>query len=71
MTPQPGERDQAPPQEATMLILTLKPEETVFIGDNIRLMVVGIRGKEVSLGIEAPPDILVLRGKIKKKDSRR
>ena len=44
-----------------MLILTRKVGETILIGENIRIMVVQIRGKQVRLGIEAPPDLLVLR----------
>ncbi|MBU4233870.1 MAG: carbon storage regulator [Proteobacteria bacterium] len=45
-----------------MLLLTRKVNETVLIGENIRIMVVAIRGKQVRLGIETPPDLLVLRG---------
>jgi carbon storage regulator CsrA len=48
-----------------MLLLTRKVNETVLIGENIRIMVVQVRGKQVRLGIEAPPDLLVLRGKEK------
>jgi len=44
-----------------MLILTRKVGETVLIGENIRIMVVEVRGKQIRLGIEAPPDLLVLR----------
>jgi carbon storage regulator len=44
-----------------MLILTLKVNKTFLIGENIRIMVVEVRGKQVRLGIEAPPDLLVLR----------
>ena len=44
-----------------MLILTRKVGETVLIGENIRITVVQIRGKQIRLGIEAPPDLLVLR----------
>jgi carbon storage regulator len=44
-----------------MLILTRKVGETVLIGENIRIMVVQVRGKQVRLGIEAPADLLVLR----------
>ena len=44
-----------------MLILTRKVGETVLIGENIRILVVQIRGKQIRLGIEAPPDLLVLR----------
>jgi len=44
-----------------MLILTRKEGEAVEIGD-IRILVVKIRGKQVRLGIEAPPGTLILRG---------
>jgi carbon storage regulator len=44
-----------------MLILTRKVDEIVVIGDNIKVKVIQIRGKQVRLGIEAPPDLLVLR----------
>jgi len=44
-----------------MLILTRKVGETVLIGENIRIMVVEVRGKQIRLGIEAPLDLLVLR----------
>jgi len=44
-----------------MLILTRIGGETILIGENIRIMVVHIRGKQIRLGIEAPPDLLILR----------
>jgi carbon storage regulator len=44
-----------------MLILTRKVGETVLIGENIRIIVVQVQGKQVRLGIDAPPDLLVLR----------
>ena len=44
-----------------MLILTRKVDEVVVIGDHIKGQVIQIRGKQVRLGIEAPPDLLVLR----------
>jgi len=46
-----------------LLSLTEKLVKTVLIGKNIRIMVVEVRGKQVRLGIEAPPDLLVLRTK--------
>jgi carbon storage regulator len=48
-----------------MLILTRKENETIHIGENISIKIVEIRGKQVRLGIEAPADILVLRGEMK------
>jgi carbon storage regulator len=44
-----------------MLILTRKIGETILIGDNIPVMIVQVLGKQVLLGIEAPPELLVLR----------
>ena len=47
-----------------MLILTLKEDEKILLGDKITVMVVEIRGKQIRLGIEAPGDFLVLREKL-------
>jgi len=47
-----------------MLILTRKIGECITIGDKIRVYVVGIRGKQVRLGIEAPADAVVHREEI-------
>ena len=47
-----------------MLILTRKMGESLIIQDNIRILVLGLRGKQVRLGIEAPEDVLVLREEI-------
>ncbi len=44
-----------------MLILTRKIGEGLLIGNNIRVVVLEIRGKQVRLGVEAPGDIAVLR----------
>ena len=38
-----------------MLILTRKVDEVVVIGDHIKGQVIQIRGKQIRLGIEAPP----------------
>lgn len=47
-----------------MLVVTLKENEKVLIGDNVHLIVVEIHGKQVRLGIEAPPGVLILREKL-------
>jgi carbon storage regulator CsrA len=47
-----------------VLILTRKSGEGLFIGDDIRLTVLEIRGKQIRLGIEAPPNVVVLREEI-------
>jgi flagellar assembly factor FliW len=47
-----------------VLILTRKIGESILVGDNIRLVVLEIRGRQIRLGIEAPADIVVLREEI-------
>ncbi len=47
-----------------MLVVTLKEDEKILLGDNATIMVVEIRGKQIRLGIEAPADVLVLREKL-------
>ncbi len=47
-----------------MLILTRRIGEGVFIGDNVRVVVLEVRGKQVRLGIEAPIEVVVLRDEI-------
>lgn len=37
-----------------MLILTRRPRETITIGNDITVSVIGIRGNQVKLGIAAP-----------------
>jgi len=50
-----------------MLILTLKKDEKIFIGENISVTMVQIRGNDVRVGIDAPTDITILRDKVLKK----
>ncbi|MDZ7373232.1 MAG: carbon storage regulator CsrA [candidate division KSB1 bacterium] len=47
-----------------MLVLTRKLGESIVIGDNIRVTVVEIHGKQVRLGVEAPRDVSVHRGEV-------
>ena len=44
-----------------MLILTRKIGESLIIGDQIRITVLEVRGRQVRLGIQAPGDVVVLR----------
>jgi carbon storage regulator len=44
-----------------MLILSRKSNESIVIGDNIRITVASIRGRYVRVGVEAPKDIAILR----------
>jgi carbon storage regulator len=47
-----------------MLILTRKKDESILIGDNIVVTVLGISGNQVRLGIDAPRDVAVHREEI-------
>lgn len=47
-----------------MLILTRKPGETLRIGPDIVVTVLGVNGQQVRLGIEAPKDVAVHREEV-------
>ena len=47
-----------------MLVLSRLRDETIVIGDNIRITVVDIRGDKVRLGITAPKEIAVHRKEV-------
>ncbi len=47
-----------------MLVLTRKLGETIVISDNIKVTVIGVSGKQVKLGIEAPRGISVHREEV-------
>ena len=44
-----------------MLVLTRKINETVVIGENIRVTISAIRGRTVRLGIEARQEVAIVR----------
>jgi carbon storage regulator len=47
-----------------MLILTRRVGETVMVGRDITVQVVGVKGTQVRLGIGAPKDIAIHRKEI-------
>lgn len=47
-----------------MLVLSRLKDEVIRIGDEIRIVVVEIRGDKVRLGIECPKDIPVHRQEV-------
>ncbi len=44
-----------------MLILTRLPGQTLLIGDDIVIEVLGVEGHQVRVGLTAPSDITILR----------
>ncbi len=47
-----------------MLILTRRVGESLMIGDNVNVTVLGIRGNQVRIGVDAPKDVAVHREEI-------
>jgi carbon storage regulator len=47
-----------------VLVLTRKEREEIAIGDDITIVVMQIKGKQVRLGIKASPNISVHRGEV-------
>lgn len=47
-----------------MLILTRKLGESITIGDDIKVSVLGIHGRQVRLGIDAPQEVVVHREEV-------
>ena len=47
-----------------MLILTRRVGESLIIGDDVNVTVLGVKGNQVRLGVNAPKDISVHREEI-------
>ncbi len=51
-----------------MLVLSRRERERVRLGDSIVVTIVRVSGDKVRLGIEAPPDVLVLRDELEPRE---
>lgn len=47
-----------------MLVLTRKLKESIMIGDDIEITIVGIDGDQIKLGINAPRDVDIHRKEV-------
>lgn len=47
-----------------MLVLSRQRDETIIIGDSIRITIVEVRGDKVRIGIDAPRDVTVHRQEV-------
>lgn len=48
-----------------MLILSRKLEEAIWLGDNIKIKIMGIEKGTVKIGIDAPSNVTILREELK------
>jgi carbon storage regulator len=53
-----------------MLILTRRPAETIYIGEQVTVTVLGVVGNQVRFGIEAPRSITIDRAEIYERKKR-
>ena len=47
-----------------MLILTRRVGEVIMVGDDVTVTVLGVKGNQVRIGVEAPKDVAVHREEI-------
>jgi carbon storage regulator len=47
-----------------MLILSRRTDESIVIGDEVTITILRVKGKQVRIGITAPPDVSVHREEI-------
>ena len=47
-----------------MLILTRRIGETLMVGDDVTITVLGVKGNQVRIGVNAPRDVAVHREEI-------
>ncbi len=54
-----------------MLLLSRKVGERIVIGENITIEVIKIKGNRITLGLNAPADVTILRGELTKPFAKR
>lgn len=47
-----------------MLVLTRKLNQEILIGENVKITVLKVKGNTVRLGIEAPPEVRIVRSEL-------
>lgn len=48
-----------------MLILSMRPEETICVGENVEVVLLAIRGGQIRVGFKAPKDIRIDRKSVR------
>lgn len=49
-----------------MLVLTRKLNQEILVGENVKITVLKVKGNTVRLGIEAPPEVRIVRSELPK-----
>jgi len=49
-----------------MLVLSRKAGETIWIGEDVEIVISEVKGDQVKIGIRAPRNIEVIRGELRK-----
>ncbi len=47
-----------------MLILTRRPGESLYLGDDIKITGLSVQGRQIKLGLEVPDDMTVYREEV-------
>lgn len=47
-----------------MLILTRKPGESIYLGEDIKITILGLQGKQIKVGLDVPEDMTVYREEV-------
>ena len=53
-----------------MLVLTRKAEESIAIGNQIKVVILGVRGNTVRIGVDAPDEISIRRMELPMRNER-
>ena len=53
-----------------MLVLTRKVGETIWIGENVEIVISEVKGEQVKVAINAPRNIEIVRGELRKEVSK-
>lgn len=53
-----------------MLLLTRRPGESLLIGDDVTVRVLGVKGNQVRIGIDAPDDVRIVREELLDRDKK-
>ncbi|RKQ14559.1 carbon storage regulator CsrA [Ureibacillus endophyticus] len=48
-----------------MLVLSRKVGETIWIGEDVEIIISEVKGEQVKIGIQAPRNIEVIRGELR------